>query len=75
MDFRPRSEVLTFQPRKHDSCVTVTLVDTLALEMPESFFVTLQKPDDLNERITINTARAEVEVYIRDDDGEHDKIR
>ena len=72
MDFRPRSEVLTFKPTQHDSCVGVTLVDTLALEMPESFFVTLQKPDDLDERITINPVRAEMEVYIRDDDGEYE---
>ena len=70
MDFRPSSEELTFQPMNPNSCVAVTLIDTLALEMPESFFVTLQKPDELDERITINTALAVTEVYIRDDDGE-----
>ena len=65
---------MTFQPMKPDSCINVTLIDTLTLEMPESFFVTLQKPDDLDERITINTARAETEIYIFDNDGECDKI-
>ena len=70
MDFRPSREVLTFQPMNPNSCVNVTLIDTLALERSESFFVTLQRPDNLDERITINTARDETEVYIFDNDGE-----
>ena len=58
----------------HESCVNVTLTDSAAVEMPESFHVALKKPADLNERISINTARDEMEVEIIDDDGEYDEI-
>ena len=57
----------------HESCVNVTITDSVALELPESFFVTLKKPADLDERISINTARDETEVEIFDDDSEYDK--
>ena len=69
-DFQPSSTVLTFEPMNPDSCISVTLTDSVDLEMSESFFVTLQKPDDLDERISINTNKDEMEVEIIDDDSE-----
>ena len=57
----------------HESCVNVTITDSVALELPESFFVTLKRPAGLDERISINTARDETEVEIIDDDGEYDE--
>ena len=74
-DFQANITVLTFQPMNHESCVTVAITDSVALEMPESFFVTLKKPAGLDERIAINTARDETEVEIIDDDGEYDDYR
>ena len=55
---------------KYESCVNVTITDSAALEMPESFFVTLRRPHQLDARVAINTSRAEMEVEIIDDDGE-----
>ena len=73
-DFQPSSTVLTFEPMNPHSCISVTLTDSLDLEMSESFFVTLQKSDDLDERISINANKDEMEVVIIDDDSEYDIV-
>ena len=57
-----------------ESCFNVTIIDSVALEMLESFFVMLQRPDDLDERISINTTRDEMEVGIFDGDSEYCRI-
>ena len=68
-DFQPSRRYLTFEPMTSESCITVPLRDSVDLEMPESFFVTLQSPVGLDERISINTSEDETEVEIIDDDS------
>ena len=69
-DFVPPSRrYLTFEPMNSESCVTVAITDSVDIEMPESFFVALQKPSGLDECISINTTMDETEVEILDDDG------
>ena len=65
----PSREYLTFEPMNPESCVNVAIRDSVDLEMPESFFVTLQKPSGLDERISINTDEDETEIEIIDDDS------
>ena len=69
-DFVPPSpRHLTFEPMNPESCVNVAIRDSVDLEMPESFFVALQKPSGLDDRISINTDEDETEVEILDDDS------
>ena len=65
----PSREYLTFEPMNPESCVTIAIRDSVDLEMPESFFVSLQKPSGLDDRISINTAKDYTEVEIIDDDS------
>ena len=57
-----------------ESCISVTLTDSVDVETSESFIVTLQRPDDLEEGISINTNKDEMEVVIIDDDSEYDIV-
>ena len=68
-DFQPSRRYLTFEPMTQESCVTVAIRDSVDLEMPESFFVILQRPVDLDGRILINNSKDELEVEIIDDDS------
>ena len=69
-DFVPPSRrYLTFEPMYPESCVTIAIRNSVDLEMPESFFVSLQKPSGLDDRISINTDKDETEVEILDDDS------
>ena len=60
---------MTFEPLTQESCITVALTDSVDLELPESFFVILQRPVDLDGRILINNSEDEMEVEIIDDDS------
>ena len=66
-DFQPSRRYLTFEPMTQECCITVAIRNSVDLEMPESFFVTLQRPVGLDERISINTSEDEMEVEIFDD--------
>ena len=67
-DFVPPSRrYLTFEPMNPESCVTIAIRNSVDFEMPESFFVSLQKPSGLDDRISINTDKDEMEVEILDD--------
>ena len=69
-DFVPPSRrYLTFEPMNPESCVTIAIRNSVDLEMPESFFVSLQKPSGLDDRISINSDKDETEVEILDDDS------
>ena len=58
---------VTFAPGSSEACATVVLVDSVDLEMPESFLVRLQLTNPaLNERIMSDDAGI---VEIIDDDG------
>ena len=65
----PSPRHLTFEPMNPESCVTIAIRNSVDLEMPESFFVSLQKPSGLDDRISINTDEDETEVEIIDDDS------
>ena len=52
-----------------ESCITVALRDSVDLEMPESFFVMLQRPVGLDGRILINNSEDLLEIEILDDDS------
>ena len=61
---------MTFAPTSSKACATVTLVNSVDLEMPESFTVTLQLTNpDLDDRIVLDEAYNQGEVEIIDDDG------
>ena len=65
----PSPRHLTFEPMNPESCVTIAIRDSVDLEMPESFFISLQKPSGLDDRISINTDKDETEIEILDDDS------
>ena len=64
---------VTFEPSETEKCLPIPIADTLGLEHDETFFVTLQRTDDLDERIQLNAAVV-VEIEIIDDDGECDNL-
>ena len=65
----PSRRYLTFEPMNSESCVTIAIRNSVDLEMPESFFVALQKPSGLDDHISINSDKDEIEVEILDDDS------
>ena len=66
---------MTFAPTESEACAVVTLVNSVDLEMPESFRVTLQLTNpDLDDRIVVNEDYNEGKVEIIDDDGRKQSI-
>ena len=72
-DFRGSLErTATFLINSHVACIQVGLVNTIDVEMPESFFVRLSLDDTPHSgriRLSENEDEVEGEVEIRDDDG------
>ena len=64
---------MTFEASETEKCLSIPIADTLGLEQDESFFVTLQRTDDLDERIQLNAAVVGG-IEIVDDDGECDNL-
>ena len=64
---------MTFEASETEKCLSIPIADTLGLEQDESFFVTLQRTDGLDERIQLNAAVVG-EIEIVDDDGECDNL-
>ena len=64
---------VTFEAFETEKCLSIAIADTSGLEQDESFFVTLQRTDDLDERIQLNAAVVG-EIRIVDDDGECDNL-
>ena len=67
-DYVSVDTLLTFEANTVESCVDITIVDDKALEQVESFIVTLERPPDLHDRITLNPTQGK--ISITDDDGE-----
>ena len=64
---------MTFEASETEKCLSIPIADTLGHEQDESFFVTLQRTDGLDERIQLNAAVVG-EIEIIDDDGECDNL-
>ena len=65
---------MTFGASETEKCVEIHIVNTMGVEMTESFFVTLERTDGLDERIQIDPAAVEGEIEIWDDDSTCDII-
>ena len=69
-DYVPvQNAIMRFTPQDENACLLVTIIDEDIVEQNESFFVTLERTADLNERITIDPDNSEGEVVIGNDDG------
>ena len=70
-DFRgPLVREATFADDSREACIAVALVDSIDVEMPESFFVSLSLDDTPHGgRIRLSENEVEGEVEIMDDDG------
>ena len=71
VDFQPTATEVTF---KADTTtltqeVPVTILDSIDVELPETFFVELQKHADTPSFVTISDSRSSVQVEIFDDDA------
>ena len=67
-DFTVTQNKVTFQPGSNKACVTITLVDSPNLEMPQSLHVSIQLVGG-NGRITLAQQQSNGEIVIEDDDG------
>ena len=67
-DFVPQNRILRFSANQRKLCVTVIIIDDLAVEQRESFIISLERPPDLHNRISISPDRGD--VVIPNDDGE-----
>ena len=71
-DYVPSTLTLEFDRCQNESCVNLTIVNDNVLEMEESFHVSLESIQALNnadEINRINITSAKVEINIIDDDG------
>ena len=66
-DFMPVSMPLTLEPGETVKCQHITLINDQTVEQIESFMVTLSRPPDLDPRIRLSLAQAE--IFITDSDG------
>ena len=69
-DYYPLNETLQFSVNQTRVCTNISIIDDLTVEQKESFYISLERPADLNNRITISYASGE--VVISNDDGESD---
>ena len=68
-DYVAQSTTVSFGSCDKRKCVTVSIVDDVILENPESFHITVERPSDVDTRITVDPAAGA--VTITDDDGKH----
>ena len=64
-------EMANFTACEHRKCVSLSIVDDSIVERVESFYITLERTPDLNERINFDLAAVQGVVNIIDDDGEN----
>ena len=67
MDYESVDIVLMFDSCEKRRCVDVVIVDDILLEDTELFDVTLERPPELDNRITLTPIDGEIEII--DDDG------
>ena len=67
MDYTALSTIMTFDECETQSCVNITIVDDLALEIVESLRITLNSTADLDGRITLDPVDGIIEIV--DNDG------
>ena len=67
-DFVPQNRLLRFSANQRKLCVTVTIIDDLTVEQRETFVISLERPPDLHNRISISSDSGY--VVIPNDDGE-----
>ena len=60
---------MTFDSCASEYCHPIPITDDLIVEQRESFFVSLARPDNLDERTKLNSGYVEKEVIILDDDS------
>ena len=65
-DYAAMSTVFEFNECQKTECTDITISNDFLYEGDESFYVTLERTRDLDERITLNLAKGEVEIV--DDD-------
>ena len=63
-------KILYFTGGEHIVCVLLLIMDDNIAERVESFYVTLERTPDLDDRITLDPAAVHALVEIVDDDGE-----
>ena len=67
-DFFAINKTVTFYGNELRKCLEVTIVENEVVELSESFYISLERTENLDERITISPDRGT--VTIEDDDGE-----
>lgn len=67
MDLESTGANVTFTPFARESCVDVVIQFPVGLEMIESFFVTLERTDGLDEQISISESANVMEIEIIND--------
>lgn len=68
-DFRTRERSVTFKAEQSKACTQVDLVNSVDVEMPESFIVNLTLDDTYESRIRLSELRSVGQFEIIDDDG------
>ena len=69
-DYVTTSKILNFTAGQHSKCVSLSIMDDTIAEREESFYVTLERTPDLDDRIILDPAAVRGLVEIVDDDGE-----
>ena len=69
LDYLPHhpSTTISFGSCEKRKCVTICIVDDVILENTESFHITVERPSDVDTRITVDPAAGTVTIF--DDDG------
>ena len=67
-DFESVDTVLTFRSNTPEQCVVISIRDDDIVEQRESFYVTLEGPPGLDDRVSLGPTQQM--VVIIDDDGE-----
>ena len=66
MDYAAESVVLKFCECETRRCANITIIDDLALEMVESFEITLGRTADLDSRITLDPVDGNIQIIDND---------
>ena len=62
---------MTFSGNDLRKCLKVDIVDDFSVEKRESFFISLERTDNLDDRIRISPFKSRGTVTIEDFDGEY----
>ena len=61
-DYEPLSTILKFDACETQSCVNITIHEDMVLEENELFGITLERTDDLDERIVLNPVKGQIDI-------------